>query len=1533
MFLFTASDLYGECCALYGVRPNRDVAEQLAGSNFLTIRRIDASRTFLGELGVRALLEFVGSHSGIRQLVLKKNGVDAACVEYLCAVVRESPSLSSVDLSDNPMSTPSVRLLSETARAVPHIREIKVENCGVSDDWMNRLERCCNANSELQRLGFYPYGPVRGLRSWETVFVLVLGPESLVQTYCTEILPYVGSFVSRLRLRIAPLTIDKADTDDVVKSKVWRCSSMHNYALSWCVVLISEKTQWPDADISALMAVMRQEEPVVPPLRNKFGVLRDPMYRHAKHLFVYTLTSFHEEGPYKGNVSTVPSSVWLPALGITVPNGMNAPSAVAVRSGNCWKVRCLTDLSVSLCSVFSERPRSMALLEEDEGSDKNLWETIEREKLLGSLHPRCKDIVHYVESPAGQSSVPLILYGAADIGKSKILSWAAANYSAVESLRVVPYHVSHENQSLVVLLFHLLRVFLKKSRRMYRSVEELAVDVREVISKYDGEMILLLISRIDLLDSCGGRESLVLEWLPSCLPPSVRVIASLNTESPLLTAFRKRMPQPYETLITSFPRQVRADLFLKEVLRRDVRKTSEDGGAMNDGGTFRPFEPNKSLEGAFLQKDGSETISFGVYTASFLQRMPNNLAERDMAFILAEDVPDTLDEILTVLLRRYETISDPLTVQYLTMSLVATPLPISEVIYICEELGPCRRHKTLPVLLMMSDDGLLTVTSGSIVHLSGPDVRRVVIKLYADMQDLLSVLVETHLVRLIKTRSPDMCFYFGHLAPIMIANGSVDVACSFILDPTHMDALLSRDPDSCTYAIDLIFRLLNTRQLILELGEDISPLMDQNTRRRNREALRSALEFLQLDNGFFFQSSLLASDVSPYYLQAMEAEEVPYTVLVPLNRGDEDDATYTLDCKHLPVYCHLRGEYLVVTTTQEVIVYSATDFQNELMRSFVPFELNQNLRGALVAAGTRVVVIGDEQLLLWDFGRQSFTMFEDTTASLSENALDPFFLNLVVCHHSKEQLSVIDVSKNKVVFELPTLEAASVREAFFCGGGILAHTLYDLFLIRGEEVVKLAHTGPIRRVSFSNDGCLIASCVREDIWIWSGTGELLHLIDAGVTPLEDLCFNASGTLLLTWQTEGVKLWHSLSGKYVGAVEPCFDERASFVSFTEDGNNIIGRCGSHIYLWDVHTRQPVGVLTADTGCFTFVQARNQMMIGTTSRNEVKIWRLGDAPLPSIQSVREKKLTTIWRKNGRLSTAPIVRVDVNSNGSLITVVDGNGSVILQPMYGNARLDCDISHAESTAILNDMIFFTMKGEGRQYFWKRLSENDTVTEVSLPRNAVMHARLELVKSEDGGTMAVISNSEKGSVIYVYNTSDWTLTNQFLGHSGRIIQAIFAGDFLISWGDDCTVRLWSLLRHAERATYSHDCSIVAATSGPLMTLFLVDDRSRLYHLHVENIASSVDARFVADPVELSLTIPTTSRVRAMIHTSDLLVMSTEDGSVYLVDLRQGGTVSRLSGYKCLSLASASSGGDVYVVTGHWTGEVLLHLVRFTEQM
>ncbi|ORC91083.1 WD40 repeat-containing protein [Trypanosoma theileri] len=1571
MSLSAAHDLYKECCESYGVKPNKDVMEQMAKPDFLMISEVDVSRTFLGDLGVRALLLLLSSLTGVRRLILRKNSLDAACIEDLCSLVRRNSSLSYLDLSENPLSTPSVRLLWDVARTVPTLREVKMEKCGVSEEWLQRVDRCCKANDELQRLGFYPYGPERSLREWRTVFVLVLGPSHLVRKYCADILPLVSSFVSKLRLRIAPLTIDEEDIDDVINNKVRRCKEMQNYLLSWCIALVSQTEKWHDVDRSALLDVLRQEEPIMPPLRSKLGGLRDPLYRCVKHLYVYDVTSLSAIGGYdKLDVKpTIPPNEWLMTTGIVTVNGVTtAPSAAVITSESSWNVRCQSDLYTALYTVFSERPRSMDTHLMEEEVDEELWEKIEKDKHIGALHPKCNDLIYYLESSSGSTSVPMILYGAGTLGKSRVLYWVASKYAGVDSVRVFPYCISPEKSNLVVFLYYLLRIFSKESKRLYYTVGELARAVREAICNYDGVMVLLLVSRVDILDGADGQESMVLEWLPASLPPTVRIIVTLNTESPLLPVLRKRLPQPYEVLITALPRNARAERFLEELARRGVAGLNMDtasgsnndkssrsrtinttaatattttaasatgnisrSGSINGSNNARPVEIAKTLETAFLQKEGSEGISFAKFTASYLQRLPKELLEHDVAFLVAEEIPDTLEELLVKLLKRYEVLGNSLTVRYIMLSLTAAPLPISELLYICEELGPCTRHKTLPLLLMMSDDGLVTVTKDSIVYLSSPYVRQAVVSLYTEMQESISVLVETHLYRLIKTESSEMSFSFRHLGPLIMTNGNFDAANDLLLDTVIMDTLLQRDEKNCIYAIDYIFRLLNARDLFLELSQDCacSP-MAESIRRLSRRDLHRALESLELYNGFLFQSSLLGSDASPYYRAAVEVTEVPYTVLVPLNRGDVDTSLNSLECKHPPIHCHLRKEYLAVTTAQEVEIYSTLDFQKAIARLSMPFELNQNLRGALIAAGTRVVVIGDEQLLLWDFAIHSFTLLEDTSASIFEKALDVFGVNLVVHHPSRNLISIINVSNKKIVSELPNIEAP-LRDVFFFGNNILVLSLYELYIIIKSEVIKLVHSGAIHCVNFSSDGSLIASCVKNDIWVWSGTGELLHLIDAGLTPVDSVRFNGNGNLFLSLQTEGLKLWHSLSGNRIKELKPCMDERISYAYFSEDDAFIIGVCDSHISIWDSYTRDLVGALSCPAGHFTFMQERDRIIIAATSKNEVKVWRLADIPLSSVQATREKSITNMWSKSAKLSSAPITQLKVNSSQTLLGAVDDRGTLILQPLDGSEMLECNVIHVQSVAFLGDMILFSRKGDGKRIICKDFNKGLNVAEISLPRGTLLDGKLEIIVSSDEKSVAVIVNTEIHSSICVYDVSDWTLTNQFIGHSGVIMCAFFADEFLFSAGEDHTIRLWSLMRHAERTSYLHKCRIAAVAAGSSRTLFFMDDHLHLFHVRVEDIFSSTNARFVVNQIELMVTIPLAVKVKQAIFISGLFILSAENGSVYVVDLTQGGVVSRLADYKCLCLSSAIKGSDSFVMTGHSTGEVVLHRIRFAK--
>nr|CCC48299.1 conserved hypothetical protein [Trypanosoma vivax Y486] len=1531
-------ELYQECCAHYGVKPNKDIIEQINKPGFLTVDTIDASRTFLGELGVKALLNFVDCHSGIQRLILVKNGMNASCVDYLCSVLRHSSYLSYIDVSRNPVTTPSARQIWETVRAVPTIREVKAENCGIDEEWMHRLDRCCKANDELQRLGFHVYGPERPLQAWEAVFIIVIGPNAIVEKYSADIVPYVSSFMSSLRLRLALFRIEETDTPDAMRMKVQRCREKRNYNLSWCIVLLDRSSPCSEVESNALMAVLQQEKPIIQPLRNKLGVARDPVYRCVNNLFVYDLTHMRRaetegaeaEREGKSGVVYIPANVWLPLAGITDTSGIKVPPAVGVTSKSCWKVRCQTDLCAALSAVFSEKPRSKEMLMRAETQDRYIVQLTEKEKHIFSLYPKCKEVSQYIESPSDSATVPLIIFSADADRNTYILSWAASKYGSWDSMRVIWYPAEQGNRSLVVFFHYLLQNICSAPKRVYISLEELCHDVHKAISEYKEKTLLLLVPCLDTLDSCGTRHSLALDWLPSTLPNKVRVIVTLNTESSIFGTLRKRRPQPFDVLNTPLPTSVRAELFAEELSRR---MNEVGAGQCKMNRTTRQLELwNKSLENAFLEKEGSLNIVFAVYAASYLQRLPEDVAEQSLALIVSEKVPDTVDEMLTGLLHRYEELAGSTTVQYIVTCLAITPLPISELIFICEELGPCPRQRTLPTLIMLSDDGLVNLRTDCVIHLACSMVRNAAMSLYGDLLDTVSVLVETHFYRLIRTKSPDMSFCFRQLGSIMIANGNFDSACELVLNTAIVDAVLTRDKTNALYLLDTIFRLLNAYDILAELGDTAYGLADRQEQRKSRSALLNALKDIQTYDCFFFQSTLLKSDSSPYHVQSMNTAELPYTVLVPLNTAGEESASHSMTLRYPPMYIHLRGEYLVVTTTQEVLVYSTADFDKIVAKSNMPFELNQNVRGALIAAGTRAIIITDKLLLLWDFSGHSFALLEDTTASLSDDILDTFGLQLIVRHPSNGRLSIVDVSKKHVVTELQEV-GAPLREAFFFGHGILALALYDLFIIKGSKVIKLAHSGVIRCVCFPSDDCLIASSVNEDIWTWSADGQLLHLIRTGMTPVEDLCFSTSGAFLLSRQHEGMKVWRSLNGKFVKKLEQTFDEITTCCFFTEDETNIISQSGPYIALWDAILCRPLGAITCSSGVFTLAQERNRMLITATSKKEVKIWRLDGKPLSSTDAAKEKPLTSQWRRNGKVSRFAIIRLLVDFTGVFLAIIDERNTLFLQRIDGNEPLMFVANNVHSVAFFGGSILYTEKQNGRCFYCKSIcGESAEMTEIYTPADAHHDASLELTAQEGSMYLVAISNLDRRPTIYLFNVTDWSPNNQLVGHIGPVLCSFLVDTLLFTIGQDGVVRLWSLLRHAERTSYAHSCPIVSAArtmESIGAAFYFIDANLRLFHVHAENISSTTGAAFVVTQVTLLLTTPQPTRMTQVLFVSDLLVLSDEEGSVYLVDIRHGGAVSKLPNYKCLCVAASLVGPDVYVITGHTTGEVILHQVRF----
>ncbi|AAZ11711.1 hypothetical protein, conserved [Trypanosoma brucei brucei TREU927] len=1534
MFASQSISLYKECCQFYNVKPNTEILQQVDTPQ-LMLEEIDASRTLLGELGVKALLDCISCHVGIRRVVLKKNGLSTTCVEHLCRFLRGSRYVCHVDVSENPMNVAAARVLWETARIVPTLTEINVEKCELEDEWPRRLERCCKSNEETQAAVIAPCAEDLNPMQWDVVFVAVAGPASYVEKYSTEILPPVSSLLAQYRLRVCLLAIDENDTPDVAVAKIERCAERYNHGLSWCVALVDDAVPWNEAALKAVMATVQQTRPITKPLKDKFGAICSPAIKCVTNFFVYDVTLLSEsdekgeEKPDTAGVVEVPPEKWFPAVNWDEVGDCDVPSAVRLRTKNCWKVRCQSDLYCALTDVFS---RKFTMEEGSQNEEKEVDEekayilTSEKESLFSS-YPMCKEIVLHVEKRLWSTCVPIVLIGTDVKAHNNVLSWLANKYAESGPMKVVFYPYKRDNRSMVVFLSYLLGVLSKSPMELYLSLDTLCNEVHDAISHYEDEPLLMIIPSMDTLDSCGNDYCCSLDWLPSTLPPKITLVVSIKTESPILVAFRKRLPQPFEVLNAPLPDEVRSWLFTEELVRRGILGGTA-GGHQEDGGDTSNCEAWKRVVGnAFLNKDGSKFTSFDTYAASLLFRFSLTTDSEDVTFFLPSEVPNTMRELLVKLLKVHEDQGDPLTVRYVLTCLAAASLPVTEVVCVCEDLGPCPRNKTIPVLLMLIDDGIVEIHGGSVAHLAGPEVHEVVNSLYSDLLDNVNALVENHLYRLVKTRSPDLSLCFRQIGPLIFVNGSFENAYSLILDASIMDAAFSREKSNTQYAIDIIFRLLNSYRLLSQLHDGEYFVFDKQDQSQRRSALLNAAKDIQSFDCFFFQSALQLSEVSPYYRDASTSEEVPYSVLAPLNTAGEEGSSISIPVNETPIYVHLREKYLVISTKTTVFVYSTGNFDKVVATFDTTCNKDAVFQGALSACGTRIVLIWDRHLATFDFLTGGHSNVDDVTATLSDRALDVLGTNIAVQHNLSKSLSIMDLTKKNKVIILPTLEAEA-REAYFFGSSVLATSLYDLFIIRGCRVQKLSHTGVIRCVAFPASDRLIASSVDEDIWIWSGAGELLHIANAGRTPIEELYLNSNGGQLLSRQQEGLKLWETSSGRFK-KLDQLFDEIPTQLLITGSDSFIIALCGYYLYVWDASTRRPVGVLTCAIGAITFVQERNQLVMALTSRNEVKVWRLGDNPFLSTKVLQKKSLSSNWRLSGKLSAVSIERITANSKGTLFAALDSDGALLLQPTKGGPPTVCAVKEVEGMVFLCNYLVFSFKEKAGCFCYIDLDEEEfKVSEMLLPTDAREKASLDFVADPDDRYLAVVSNFDKGSTLYVYEVSTWSLLNQFIGHSGHVFYGFFVEDVLISVCKDLTVRCWSLQNHAERTSYKHPFQIAAAardTESPVVSLFFFDVYFHLFHLHVDGVDSS--ARFEVQKVS-TLPPPATLKPVQCVYVSGLVVVVAGCGSVFLVNVRRGGAATKLSNYKCLCVATYKNGPESFVLTGHTTGEVLLNGVR-----
>lgn len=1535
--LLCGPTLYKECCERYSVKPNRDILQQVNRADLMYLTKLDASKTFLGSLGVRALLDFVEAHRGIEEINLQKNGVDQLCIEKLCQILREGhPGLHSITLSNNLLPEGSARLLWDTIRSTPMVYSLKVDDCNVSKPWIQRLTYVLEVNASHVEDSAHGHqklhvktSPVESTSfgnaemeddqiSWKTVsFLVISSSESYIKLFHDGVLLPLGSYFSLRRLRVEAAVVTASDSSALVEAKIVMCRDFNNGGLPWCVTFFDPSHPFTPSQRHALRKVLEtlpqtmQECSTAQQGHRKGNGPGKDIAKQQNSFFFYAVPSSLLLKRF-GEQRFLDSRRLLGSLGfeggeaedlaLLLP-GMGVP---ILRNATHLTVRCQSDLYAAISRACAYR-QQLAFRHDSSKDPISTKDTrigtvisIGQEKVI-------KTILTYVAHSIGTDdvkddfSVPMIIYGDERIGKENVFSYVASYLqkgveerkrpeeregSSAESTEVLPskfaprvvtYNVQTHADSLAGFLYFVLSVFNPSASLEYETVDVLCASVREAITGYREEQpIVLFVSHVDGIrgnpftavsartgtgspnPSCG-----CIEWIPSTFPPTVRIIISLHTDHPTRVALRQHCPQPKEFLCPSLSGRHLIDLLNHFLLDQFQIKLP---GLHTLTTTLRDRFTTAEL--AYLEKPHHNKVQFPVMAAAYLACTIYErgeecfISDEDEVVSLLRNMPGTLDLVVQKLCECLSALHSAVTVRYISICLSMSPMPQSELLYICEELGDCPKHLTSVVLKEMTAFNLVHADSTScLLSIAHDSIRDALLHLYEDHINYISVLVEQHLYRLVATLSPEIFWAFRSLVPLQLANGSFNSLGNLLQSSIIIDAVLSSSPTSQIAVINAFFQLQRAQQLLEEMKDIGYPVEDEIFKIDSTD-LATGLQHVQRYRSHFLQEVILAKGNSRMIQDAQRnAAFASYPVGVLVNNGTEDTSQQELECDNVCLFCTCREDYVAAVTNDSVMVFSMKKKGNCVAHKIIsPTNLEEGggILGIFIAAQMKAIIVRKRAILFLDFSNGTTWTMEGYQANVSDNACLLNKSGRLLLLHRRDRtgedapaLEVLNLSTKTVETRLERTILSSSKSTF-CGDYIFVIVQKYVYVLDPEmkEIGALEHDDRVRCVCGAENRRIAVTSVNTWFWVWMFNGTFLNRVETGLHPILALTIDSNGSLLITRHAKGLRLWNTATGTFIANLSTSGKGNTSTPCFTMDNRKILAITGSILNVWDSTSGISIGAIASPTGSFTSFSEQNNLLYTTSVfSNMIKVWNINeDHPLSSEKEVLEGRLTTQLFRNPKLSKYSLVALSIDPDNAYLLALDSKGELFLFSLESGNKIATQLAKAVHSAFLLDSntIVYTM-AEGMNVMYYNISTQET-TSYPLFNNIVSSSKLQLIFSTESNHVFAISTSNGTDALFVCEVSK--NRSNFVNlhhHQGAVLNAFFFGSFMYSIGtEDKHIFLWNVEKRACRADYKHPLLIEYATCTPSGVLFFVDESGKVYQLVTENITSPSHARLVS---------------------------------------------------------------------------------------